>query len=81
MTEVYGTYIRLHEALVPYLVDLAREAHDTGLTPVRPLAFRWPDHAEAGDAWDEWLLGDDLLVAPVWRSGDRVRSTCGTPRR
>lgn len=81
MTEVYGTYIRLHEALVPYLVDLAREAHDTGLTPVRPLAFRWPDHAEAGDAWDEWLLGDDLLVAPVWRSGDRARQVWFPPGR
>lgn len=81
MTEVYGTYIRLHEALVPYLVDRAEEAHDTGLTPVRPLVFRWPDEPEAGDAWDEWLLGGDLLVAPVWRSGDRARRVWFPPGR
>jgi alpha-D-xyloside xylohydrolase len=81
MTEVYGTYIRLHEALAPYLVALAQEAHDTGLTPVRPLVFRWPDQAEAKDAWDEWLLGDDLLVAPVWRSGDRARRVWFPPGR
>ena len=75
---------------MPYLVGLAQEAHDTGLTPVRPLVFRWPDETEAGDAWDEWLLGDDLLVAPVWRSGTAPArsgsrraggSTCGTRRR
>ena len=81
MTEVYSTYIRLHEALVPYLVDLAQEAHDTGLTPVRPLVFGWPGEAAAGDRWDEWSLGDDLLVAPVWRSGDRARPVWFPPGR
>lgn len=81
MTEIYARYIRLHESLVPYLVDLAQEAHDTGLTPVRPLVFRWPDQPEAGDAWDQWLLGDDLLVAPVWRSGARARQVWFPPGR
>ncbi len=81
MTEIYRRYIVLHESLVPYLVDLAQEAHDTGLTPVRPLVFRYPDEPEAGDRWDEWLLGDDLLVAPVWRSGARSRQVWFPPGR
>ena len=81
MTEIYRRFILLHESLVPYLVELAQEAHDTGLTPVRPLVFRYPGEPEAGDAWDEWLLGDDLLVAPVWRSGDRARRVWFPPGR
>jgi alpha-D-xyloside xylohydrolase len=81
MTDIYRRFILLHESLVPYLVGLAQEAHDTGLTPVRPLAFRWPDETRAGDAWDEWLLGDDLLVAPVWRRGDRARRVWFPPGR
>jgi alpha-D-xyloside xylohydrolase len=81
MTDVYRRYILLHESLVPYLVGLAEEANATGLTPVRPLVFRWPDEPEAGDRWDEWLLGDDLLVAPVWRSGARARQVWFPPGR
>jgi alpha-glucosidase (family GH31 glycosyl hydrolase) len=81
MTDIYRRFILLHESLVPYLVGLAQEAHDTGLTPVRPLAFRWPDETRAGDAWDEWLLGDDLLVAPIWRRGDRARRVWFPPGR
>lgn len=81
MTEIYARYVRLHESLVPYLVDLAEEAHDTGLTPVRPLVFRYPDEPDAADRWDEWLLGDDLLVAPVWHSGDRARRVWFPPGR
>ncbi len=81
MTDVYRRYVVLHDSIAPYLADLAAEAHETGMTEVRPLVFRWPDEPEAQDRWDEWLLGDDLLVAPVWRSGDREREVWFPPGR
>ncbi len=73
MIEIYRRYVLLHHALQDYLLELAGQAHESGLTLVRPLVFNYPDDLEAQDRWDEWLLGDDLLVAPVWRSGARSR--------
>ena len=35
--------------------------------------FEW-NTTTAREAWDEWLVGRDLLVAPVWRSGSRSRT-------
>jgi alpha-glucosidase (family GH31 glycosyl hydrolase) len=81
MIAIYRDYVELHHSLQPYLVDLAEQAHATGLTPVRPLVFRYADQAAAQDRWDEWLLGDDLLVAPVWESGARSRSVWFPPGR
>jgi len=71
----------LKELLRPYVEALLEEAHETGLTPVRPLVFRYPDQGAAADRWDEWLLGDDLLVAPVWEVGDRGRTVWFPPGR
>ena len=48
---------------------------------VRPLVFLWPDEPGAINRWDEWMLGDDLLVAPVWKSGSRERSVWFPPGR
>jgi alpha-glucosidase (family GH31 glycosyl hydrolase) len=73
MIGTYRRYTQLRAALQPYLVAAAREAGATGMPLVRPLVFVWPDEPEAADRWDEYLLGPDLLVAPVWRSGERAR--------
>lgn len=81
MTDIYRRYVVLHDSLAGYLSDLAADAHDSGITPVRPLAFRWPDEPDALDRWDEWLLGNDLLVAPVWQSGAREREVWFPPGR
>jgi alpha-D-xyloside xylohydrolase len=79
--DIYQRYVGLHHALQPYLVERAKEAHESGLPIVRPLVFAWPDEAGARDRWDEWLLGPDLLAAPVWRSGDRRREVWFPPGR
>lgn len=62
-------YALLHRALGPTLVALAGQAHTTGLPLMRPL---WLEHPADATAWsidDEYLLGPDLLVAPVTREG------------
>jgi alpha-glucosidase (family GH31 glycosyl hydrolase) len=40
---------------------------------VRPLVFAFPGDRTVGDLWNEYMLGPDLLVAPVWRTGERAR--------
>jgi alpha-glucosidase (family GH31 glycosyl hydrolase) len=74
MIAIYRRYTTLREELVPYLAAAAEEARTRGLPLVRPLVFEWPEDPEVGDLWDEYMLGPDLLVAPVWRLGERARS-------
>lgn len=73
MIAIYRRYTRLRERLQPYLVAAARDAAASGLPLVRPLVFDWPDDPTVGDLWDQYLFGPDLLVAPVWRVGQRAR--------
>ena len=42
MVDIYSRYVRLHHALGDYFEGLADEAHETGLTIVRPLVFATP---------------------------------------
>jgi alpha-D-xyloside xylohydrolase len=67
-------YARLHRALVPYLAGLAEQAHATGLPLMRPLWLAHPDDPTAWDIDDQYLLGPDLLVAPVLREGVTARA-------
>lgn len=64
---------RLHLSLVPYLAQLVREAHATGVPPVRALLLEHPEHEPAWTIPDSYQLGADLLVAPVHRRGARTR--------
>ena len=67
---IAADFLRLRESLVPYLYTLAREAHDTGIPMVRPLYLQSPRRPEAYDHPSEYMLGRDVLVAPVAAPGD-----------
>ena len=72
LIDIYKRYtderVRLHR----YIVDAARDAA-TGMPLVRPLVFFDRRDAKLRDRWDEYMFGPDLLVAPVWKSGERQR--------
>ncbi len=51
--------------LLPYLYTCARQTSEGGLAMVRPMSWIEPDLDSAYLARDQYLLGDDLLVAPV----------------
>ncbi|WP_031508336.1 glycoside hydrolase family 31 protein [Streptomyces megasporus] len=72
--EVMAAYLRLRERLKPYLLEQMRTAHTEGLPPMRPLFLEFPDDADAWDVADAFLLGPDLLVAPVLEMGARERT-------
>jgi alpha-glucosidase (family GH31 glycosyl hydrolase) len=66
---------RLRERLVPYLADEARRAVAAGEPLMRPLFFDAPEAGEAFAHPFQWMLGDELLVAPVVEEGaDAVRA-------
>ncbi len=70
---VFRAYARLHRALNPYLYRYAQVAHTTGLPILRPLFLNYPDEATTYTLEDEFLIGDDLLAAPVLQPGQTTR--------
>ncbi len=65
--------------LLPHLYTLFREASLTGLPVARPLFFADPADPRLRAIDDAFLLGNDLLVAPITREGE-VRRTVILPR-
>lgn len=70
---VYNRLSRLHERAVPLILRLWRRADRTGMPPTRPLWLAYPNDRRAAAQDQEWLLGDDLLAAPVVTAGARTR--------
>ena len=57
--------VKLRYALMPYIYNAARQAYDTGVSLCRPLYYEWPEENNAYLFEDEYMFGDDILVAPV----------------
>ena len=57
--------VRLRYALMPYIYTAARQAYDTGVSLCRPLYYEWPEANNAYLFEDEYMFGDDILVAPI----------------
>jgi alpha-glucosidase len=60
----------LRQALLPYVYTEARRTYDSGVAFLRPLYYDWPDADEAYGAKNEYLFGDNLIVAPVVQAVD-----------
>jgi alpha-D-xyloside xylohydrolase len=73
MIDIYKRYTQLRVTLHDYIVAAAKHAGETALPIVRPLVFAYRDDANVKDRWDEYLFGPDLLVAPIWKIGQRSR--------
>lgn len=56
---------KLHEKLRPYLWETAQKCVRESKPMMRPLVYEWPADKMAIHCQDEYLLGDDLLVAPL----------------
>ena len=51
---------------MPYSTDRAVEAHETGVPVMRPMLLEFPDDPACAYLDRQYMLGDDLLVAPVF---------------
>ena len=62
----------IHSKLTPYLKALVKENHETGVGVIRPLFFYYDESRAYNEAY-EYLLGREILVAPVIKNGARTR--------
>jgi alpha-glucosidase (family GH31 glycosyl hydrolase) len=66
---VFRRYAKLRLRLVPYLSEQLEIGLERGLPLMRGLFFLDPQDREAWEYPEQYLLGDDLLIAPVTRPG------------
>ena len=72
--EIIKELLFLRERLRPYLEEQMALAHSEGVPPMRPLFFDFPHDADAIAVDDQYMLGPDILVAPILFEGARGRS-------
>ena len=63
----------LHQKFTSTIIKLAKEATETGAPIIRPVWWIAPADPEAFDIDSQFLLGNDVLVAPVVEDGARSR--------
>src|SRR5206468_3073090 len=69
---ILRAYAGLRHRLLPYLLHCARETAQQGLPMLRPLLLEFSWDAEAITIDDQYLLGRDLLVAPIFEDSFAV---------
>jgi sulfoquinovosidase len=69
----YRRYERLRARAEPLIARLWREAERTGVPIARPLWLEAPGDPAAAREEQQWLLGRDVLVAPVVQQGATAR--------
>ncbi|MBZ5738975.1 alpha-xylosidase [Nocardioides mangrovi] len=69
---VVRRFTQLKLTLMPYLLGLGRVAGERGTPVMRPLALEFPDDLGASYVDRQYLLGPDLLVAPVFTADGQV---------
>lgn len=66
--------IRLRYTLMPYLWSLFERAHQHHEPIIRPSFYDFPDDENCYVDSDDFMLGADLLVAPVVQAGQTTRT-------
>ncbi len=70
----YEALVALHLAARPLILKLWALAQGTGMPVTRPLWLQYPGDPRAAQQDQEWLLGPDVLVAPVVSQGAGSRT-------
>ena len=71
--EVTREFTRLKLALMPYLYTQAVKTSVTGIPMMRPMVLEFPEEETCAYLDRQYMLGDSLLAAPVFRPDGKVR--------
>ncbi|HEU4766441.1 MAG TPA: TIM-barrel domain-containing protein, partial [Pyrinomonadaceae bacterium] len=71
LIEDFRNALGLRYSLMPYIYAQAKDSSARGFPMVRPLFFEYPNDPTSWTIDDAYMFGTDLLVAPMFASGDR----------
>ena len=63
--DIIRKYLKLRYTLLPFLYTTLEEAHRTGVPLFRPLLLNYQDDESTYNLDDQFMIGNDLLVAPI----------------
>jgi alpha-glucosidase len=63
--DIIRKYLKLRYQFLPFLYTTLEEAHQTGAPLFRPLVLNYQNDPNTYNLDDEFMIGNDLLVAPV----------------
>ncbi len=67
--DIIRKYLKLRYELLPFLYTTLETAHRTGVPLFRPLVLNYQDDSSTYNLDDQFMVGDDLLVAPILSPG------------
>lgn len=67
--EIIKGYMELRERLIPYIMKHMRIASEKGTPVMRPLFYDFPQDETCYEIGDSYMLGDELLIAPIVEKG------------
>lgn len=70
---VLTKFVRVRELLKDYLSEVMAEASDYGYPIMRTLFYEFPEDDKSWEVDNTYLLGSDILVAPIMNYEDRSR--------
>lgn len=65
--KIIKKYIQLRYQWLPHLYTLFMEASRTGIPVMRPLFLEYPNDPKTTNLSDQFLIGDNVLIAPIMR--------------
>jgi hypothetical protein len=71
VVDVYRKYSKLRSELMPHVYSYAERASLTGLPMMQAMGFAFPDDPSASEIEDEYIFGEEFLVAPVYTDDNR----------
>lgn len=66
-------YLELRYQMLPYIYSTVEQTHRSGLPPIRALWLEHPDDEKALQITDQYMWGEQILVAPVLEPGATER--------
>ncbi len=70
----HARFSRIHKKLKPYIKDCVKENAEKGIGVIRPIFFHYEEERAFKETY-EFMLGRDILVAPVLRENATNRVT------
>lgn len=71
--EICKKYLKIREAMMPYITTLMEEAHKKGTPVMRPMFYDFPDDKLCWENESQYMFGPNILVAPIMEKGQTER--------
>jgi len=59
------------QRLTPFLLPYVEETNNSGYPIIHPLVWQFPKDEQGSDLTDEFLVGDEILAAPIYTADGR----------